>query len=349
MIGPFPPAVGGLANNMALLTGSSLARRFRLLPFSTAKRRTRVFPNRPHWDSLPYLLLHKVKLFGVLLARRPDAVYLKATSDTGFVRDMVLMATARLFRRPVLCHLHGRPMGRLFSGGGWTRRFSRRGLSLADTVVVLSPGLAEQFGAMFPGARLVPVPNVVDLDRFPAPGPRPSRERPVVLTVGRLSREKGTWDLLAAAAALRDRGTAAEFRLVGIGETAAEEEALRAEAVRLGLEDTVRFLGVRRGEDLVAAYREADVFFLPTHAEIFPNVVLEALASGLPVVTTDVPVIPEMFTHGEEGFLHPPGAVDDFVRTLDTLLADARLRERMGAKARALAEERYGVEELTGD
>jgi glycosyltransferase involved in cell wall biosynthesis len=344
MVGPFPPAVGGLANNMALLSGSSLSRRFSLLPFSTAKRRSRVFPNRPHWDSLPYLLLHTGRLVGALLRDRPEALYLKATSDTGFLRDMVLMGVARLFGRPVLCHLHGRPMGRLFSGGGWTQWVTRRGLALADTVVVLSPGLAEAFGEMFPGTRLVPVPNVVDLERFPAPSPRPSRPRPVVLTVGRLSREKGTWDLLAVAAALAAQNVEAEFRLVGIGETAEEEKALRAEAERLGLGNTVRFLGVRRGSDLVREYREADLFFLPTHAEIFPNVVLEALASGLAVVTTDVPVIPEMFTHGEEGFLHAPGAVEDFVRSLDMLLADDRLRARMGSKARALAEARYGVE-----
>lgn len=340
MVGPSPPGVGGLATNMRLLTGSSLARRFDLRVFPTTKRRRHVFPNRPHWDSIPYLLYHTVALGWTILRRRPDLVYVKATSDTGFLRDTVLMTVARVLGRPVLCHLHGRPMGRLF------RRdppgFVRWGMARAAVTVVLSPGLARQFEAMFPGRRLEVVPNVVEVGRF-RPGERPPGGGLRILTVGRLSREKGTWDLLEVAALLRGRGVEAEFRLVGIGETAAEERALRARAAAAGLDDTVVFLGSRRGEDLVREYAGADVFFLPTHAEIFPNVVLEALAAGLPVVTTNVPVIPEMFGP-VEGILHDPGDTEGMAGSLERLSRDAALRASMGAAARGLAETRYHVE-----
>lgn len=343
MVGPFPPAVGGVASNMGLLMGSSLSRRFHLIPFSTTKRRSRILPSRPWWDSFPYLLWHVPKFFVSILKHRPQLIYLQATSDTGFLRDMALMGVARLLGRPVLCHLHGRPMGHLFTpGGGVARALVRRGMALAGATVVLSPGLARQLSPMFPGQPLVPVANVVDLDRF-QPGP-PRAEGPFrVLCVGRVSREKGTWDLLRVASRVC-AAMDAEFRLCGIGETAEEEAALQAEAARLGLAGKVRFLGIRLGEDLIAEYQRADAFFLPTYAEIFPTVVLEALASGLPVVTTDVPVIPEMFTEGVEGFRLSPGDVDGMSATLLRLGGDPALRARMGAPARALAEARYGVE-----
>jgi len=342
MVGPFPPAVGGLANNMNILWHSSLARRFRLLRFSTAKRRRHVFPNRPHWDSVPYLILHEIAFLFSLLKNRPQVVYLKATSDTGFLRDALLMGTARLFGRPVLCHLHGRPMGRLFTGGSFASRFTRRAMGLAEATIVLSPGLARQFAGLFPAQRLVPVPNVVDLERFEPGAPGPGFPR--ILTVGRLSREKGTWDLLEVARRVLDRGATVEFRLAGIGESAAEEEALKAEARRLGIEDSVTFLGTVRGAALAAEYAAASIFFLPTYAEIFPNVVLEALASGLPVVTTDVPVIPEMFTEAREGYRHSPGDLEGMAASLLRLAGDDALRGSLGAAARTLAEERYGVE-----
>lgn len=342
MVGPRPPAVGGLANNMALLAASSLARRFDLIPFSTAKGGRRSIPNRPQRASLPYLVFHALKLFIWILKYRPQVIYLKATSDTGFVRDTTLMTVARLLGRPVLCHLHGRPMGRLFArDGGAALRFTRWGMARAAAVVVLSPGLAREFSAMFPGRTLIPIPNVVDLDRF-RPAPFRAAEGPLrVLTVGRLSRDKGTWDLLRIAAAA---GPDFEFRLCGTGESASEEEAIRAEAIRTGLGERVQFLGVRRGRELAEEYRAADVFLLPTYAEIFPNVVLEALASGLPVVTTDVPVIPEMFDEGVQGFRFAPGDVDGMTGAIRRLAADPALRDRLGAAARELAETRYGVE-----
>jgi glycosyltransferase involved in cell wall biosynthesis len=342
MVGPLPPAVGGVAEHLALMAGSSLSRRFKLIPFSTAKRGHRPVPNRPQRASFPYLVFHVAKLFIWILKYRPQLIYLEATSDTGFIRDTALMTVARLLGRPVLCHLHGRPMGRLFAReGGTALRFTRWGMARASAVVVLSPGLAREFAAMFPDRTLVPIPNVVDLDRFHPPSKRTGGAPLRVLTVGRLSRNKGTWDLLRIAAAA---GPDFEFRLCGTGETEAEDAAIRAEAQRAGLGERVRFLGVVRGEDLAAEYRHADLFLLPTYAEIFPVVVLEALASGLPVVTTDVPAIPEMFDEGVQGHRLRPGDVEGLTAALRRLAADSALRTRMGRAARQLAEARYGVE-----
>ena len=258
MIGPHPPAVGGVANVLDLLCRSSLKDRFELVPFSTTKRRKHVFPNRPHWDSGPYLVWHLLSLVWVLLTQRPRVVYLKATSDTGFLRDTALMAASKLFGKPVLCHLHGRPRGRLFGGGNsFPARVTRWGMGLADTVIVLSPGLARQFGEMFPAARLVVVPNVVEVDRF---HPREGERRPGpprVLAVGRLSREKGVWDLLEVAARLKTQGKPAQFILCGLAETPEEDRAVRDRARELQVEDCVDFRGVVRGDALAATHRGA--------------------------------------------------------------------------------------------
>jgi glycosyltransferase involved in cell wall biosynthesis len=162
--------------------------------------------------------------------------------------------------------------------------------------------------------------------------------------VGRLSREKGTWDLLEVASRVLAAVPDVEFRLAGLGETEREEAALRAAAHR-GPGERVRFLGLLGEDDLRREYGAAHVFLLPSHAEIFPVVLLEAMAAGLPLVTTDTGAIPEMFTEGREGFRHAVGDVEGMAASLRRLLTDPELRGRGSAAARELAARRYRAED----
>lgn len=91
-------------------------------------------------------------------------------------------------------------------------------------------------------------------------------------------------------------------------------------------------------------FRAADVFVLPTSGDITPLVIQEALAAGLPIVSTPLAAIPEMTVDGVTGLIVPPGSVDGLVLALRTLLDDAGLRTSMGQAARALAEEHFDAE-----
>jgi glycosyltransferase involved in cell wall biosynthesis len=164
-----------------------------------------------------------------------------------------------------------------------------------------------------------------------------------ILFVGRLSKDKGAWDILEMARGLAASGARFRIDMVGIAETAEEEAALRERVREGGQAERVFFHGYQTGEAKARLFEEADVFLLPTYAEIFPNVLLEALAAGLPVVTTDVPVIPEMIQDEVHGHVCKPGDVAAFTRALLDLIGDPDKRRRMGRANRKEAETRYDV------
>ena len=166
----------------------------------------------------------------------------------------------------------------------------------------------------------------IDFDRFTYV-PKPEvNQPPVILTVGRLSTEKGHNVLLDALAVMRRAGSDAVVELVGDGEHRARIEA---HARRIGVADAVSFLGELAPDDVAARLREADVFCLPSFAEGLPVSIMEAMATGTPVVTTYVSGIPELAVDRETALVVPAGNAIDLAYALASVLADDALRNKV--------------------
>jgi colanic acid/amylovoran biosynthesis glycosyltransferase len=161
-----------------------------------------------------------------------------------------------------------------------------------------------------------------------------------LLFTGRLARVKGVPVALAALASLRAHYPDLVLRLAGDGPLRA---ALEAEARRLGVAECVHFLGYQSSEQVRALLQDTDVFVLPSFAEGLPVVLMEAMASGVPVVTTRVAGVAELVEDGVSGFVVPPGDGEALTRALDTLLGDAELRTRFGAAGRLMVEREFDV------
>jgi glycosyltransferase involved in cell wall biosynthesis len=146
-----------------------------------------------------------------------------------------------------------------------------------------------------------------------------------LLYVGRVSREKDL-DLLADAyRRLRDEGLPVQLFVVGHGPYSEAFAASLPEAV---------FTGYLRGEELARAYASADVFLFPSTTDTFGNVIIEAQASGVPVVVSDSGGPKELVQNNENGLITRSHDVDDFTRAVRNLVVDPALRERMGRRAR---------------
>ncbi len=166
-------------------------------------------------------------------------------------------------------------------------------------------------------------------------------ETPLALSVGRYSEQKDHPTLLRAWALVRDRMPEAVLALIGSGTLEAEARAL---AGSLGLGQSVRFCPTR--PDLRPAYADADVLALSSLWEGLPYVVLEALGSGTPVVSTAVDGIPEAVTHGQTGLLVAPSAPEPLASALVDLLSDRDRSRAMGEAGRADVPERFGLEDM---
>ena len=154
----------------------------------------------------------------------------------------------------------------------------------------------------------------------------------VVLAVGRLSREKGHRDLVDAISKLGELNSALRFKLIIVGE-GPERDSLERAVREKGLNASVIFTG--HVEDISPYYAIADALALPSHSEGSPNVLLEAMAAGLPVVATAVGGVPEIAINEQNALLVAPGDPDSLARALNRVLSDTVLARKLG-KAAAL-------------
>jgi glycosyltransferase involved in cell wall biosynthesis len=237
---------------------------------------------------------------------------------------------------------------------GWTMRTAKLRLyaqmeQLAfrrfATVAVVDPNLAQRLEQRYRGRPAVEfVANAVDVNHFrPVQDSVAPRQGGTVFgCIGRLDREKGQRDLLEAFAAGKLAECGARLKFVGEGP---DHEALRARAEELGVRDAVGFDGVRR--DMAQVYAEIDCLVLPSLREGMPMVVLEALASGKPVVATEVGAVPLLLSSGC-GLVVPVGDRDAMAAALRRIAQSAEERVRMGAAGRQLVESNYSPRHQAG-
>lgn len=179
------------------------------------------------------------------------------------------------------------------------------------------------------------IPNGVDLGRFQALPltPKGEGEPFKILCVARLVERKGIGDLILAAKYMRQHKTNFKMIFVGRGD---KEQEFRAQVEAENLSDWIEFRGMVLHFDVPAVYNEADVFVLPSLNEGMSNAVLEAMASGLPIVTTYTGGTAEMLRGN--GIVIPKQSPDAIAKALLEIWENDTLRANMGARSRSIAE-----------
>lgn len=189
--------------------------------------------------------------------------------------------------------------------------------------------------------------NGID-DDFPARAP--AGAVPLILSVGRSVEKKGFRYLIEACGVLRAQGLAFECSIVGGGPLEAELQA-QIDAAQLG--GVVRLLGPRSQSEVRALLASAQIFALACvpdaegGSDNLPTVIMEAMCSGVPVVSTSLAGVPEMIADGVEGFLVAPGDARALAEKLAALLRDPGLAARCGERGRSAAREKFAIENTT--
>lgn len=275
-----------------------------------------------------------------------SVIFRSRTDLAGAVR----FASALRAERPRLVHLHAGGRSRLWP----LRAFSSAGrvahvhgaraedgtpipLETLTRSVQAVIATSEAVAAAVSGPATVVYPGVDVVDTVASPSPAP----PTIGAIGRLEPIKGLAFLLEAAAVLHRRLPGLRIELAGSGSC---EPRLRSLAARLGIADSVRFLGWR--DDIDSLHRRWQVFAQPSIHEGLGLSVLEAMAAGRPVVASATGGLPELVEDGRTGFLVPVGAVDALVDRLGRLLADDELRARMSYAGWQRARDGFSMAEM---
>jgi len=281
--------------------------------------------------------------FPKLLRRlRPDILHFHLFGSNLIAKTIAAM----LGHRALVSHDHCNDAGRgnpvLLLADALANRFSSRVIAVSAST---GSFLVEREGV--DPERVVVLRNGVDAEEF-RPGNLQERASArkelgipghafVIGGVGRLVEQKNFSLFLDVAARLHG-GPEVCFVIAGTGPLQA---ALKVMAVRLGLEDRVRFLG--HVGNRVALYHAMDVLLMTSDFEGTPMVLLEAMACGLPVVASAVDGIAEVCTHGKDALLIPPGRGDAFASALGSLIVDPQCGEQMGRNARKSILDGYDI------
>jgi colanic acid/amylovoran biosynthesis glycosyltransferase len=185
----------------------------------------------------------------------------------------------------------------------------------------------------------------LDLNRFPyeSPQDRPAR----IVSVGRLVEKKGFEDLIEACAILAKRNRCFSCQIIGTG---ALEASLRAQIERLGLQSIVELTGPRPQVEVIECVKRAAALVLSCvvsqdgDRDGLPTVLLEAMALGIPCVSTDVTGIPEVVRDGETGLMVPQRDPTALATAMERLLADSGLRVRLASAARRVIEADFDID-----
>ena len=269
------------------------------------------------------------------IARRPEVHVLQTH---GYKANVLGGLVATALRLPWIAFLHGET---------WENRKVRTYFALerlavrrAACVVVVSHEMAKRVASQgVPSSKIEVVHNACLMperdDQAWDAEPRPM----MIGVIGRLSPEKGVDLALDVHREVIRQFPTSQLLIVGEGP---ERVALERHAECLGIGRSIRWLGYQ--EDVTEIYRQLTLLLIPSRSEGLPNVALEAMGHGVPVVAASVGGIPEIVTDGESGLLAPPDNCGELAQKVLSILRDPSLRRRLGQRAREQMASRFSLE-----
>lgn len=248
----------------------------------------------------------------------------------GYKANVLAAFVARSIGRPWVAFVHGD------TWENWKVRayfaLERLAICRADRIVVVCQQMAQALRSHgIPDERIRVIHNacVAGSTQDAAGAGSSDKTRPIIGVVGRLSPEKGVDVACRVHQQVVQHCRGARLWIIGEGP---EKSRLQEDAERLGIAPSVDWFGYQ--DDVSPLYRQMSVLLIPSRSEGLPNVALEAMAHGVPVVGTSVGGVPEVITDASTGFLVSSGDVDALAFRVLELLRDATLRQRLGRQAR---------------
>lgn len=331
MLGPALTGEGGIAAVVRAYAQGGLLEQWRV----------RYLPTHCHGGKKRKFLqaLYSLAQFLWLLMRgKVGAVHVHVASHASFWRKCIFMLLARAMRRPVIFHLHGGGFAHFYQheSSALARYLIRYLLNSAQTIIVLSSQWSQWVRSISCNPRVYVIANPVLVK--PLSASQRIRE-PILLFLGRLEQAKGIVDLLEAIAPLCREFPALKLVCGGQGDMA----GLRKKVASLDLDEHVDLLGWIDGAVKQNWLERAMIFVLPSYIEGLPMSLLEAMAAGLPIVTTPIGGIPDAITHGNEGLLVAPGDIGALRAALRSVLANAELRTMLSDAAYAKVKKTFST------
>jgi len=216
--------------------------------------------------------------------------------------------------------------------------FLERLKKLDRIITICSQATIEASNEGFPPSQITRIPNGVNTDFF-HPAWKQQVQPGKIIFIGSLNPMKGVHLLIECVARLKEENQQIKLEIIGDGQERSKLEDLTS---ALGITNMVRFYGEIR--DVRKHLQEAELFVLPSFSEGLPNVILEAMATGLPVISTRTGGIPDIIEDGINGLLVEPRNIDQLCEAVNRVLGNRALAQQLALKARETIEARFSID-----
>lgn len=349
-LGKLPPPYIGPAVATGILLKSKLTEKYQLFHLDTSDHRDINTLGAFDLKNLVLPFWQYLKLKYMIIRYWPQAVYIPSAQTTvAFIRDIPFILIAKFFRKKVICHLRGGNFKNWYQGASKvTRWLVRRIQRLVDAQIVLGECLVDMYTGLMPREKIFVVPNGGD---FPVAEREEKKsgngQKLKVLYLANFVRSKGVLETLHAVPEVFNKFHNIEFIFAGSWfdmETKKEFASFLVEHSEL----PVKVMDPMTGAEKFSLLASTDIFVFPTYYENegHPWVIIEAMAAGLPIISTDHGAICETVSDGVNGFIIKKKNPDQITEKILILASNNEIRERMGNNSRKIYENKFTEEKM---
>ena len=346
-----PPHIGPTIATQIILN-SRINKHFELIHLDTSDHRDISKLGAIDFQNFANAVKDYLKLAILIRKELPSLIYIPISQTTvGYLRDSIFILISKIFQKKVLCHLRGGNFRNWYlSSSSLTRWFVRRVHSLVDGQIVLGECLRRLFQEILPDEKIFVVPNGKNfLDPIYNSNRKKNfyKEKFRILFLSNLRKEKGLFDVLTAIPEIAGFSRHAEFEFVGEWrdkETKIEfDRFIKAHDML-----PVKLFGPIYGRSKIDLLSSADIFVFPTYypAEGHPWVIVEAMAAGLPIITTNQGAITESVKDGINGFIVEKKNPQQIAEKIKFLIGRPDIRKKMGEESRRLYLQNFTEEKM---
>jgi len=336
---------GGVTNYLELLTQNLDNQKFQVKHFVQGKSSTK-------WKNifLPFIILSQlIKFKRIVKTYNPDIVHINPSLGwTAIIRDFAFLKIAKKKRIPVLFFIHGweHTLSNKFKENGYWKNYFEKRFALADAIVVLANEFKEELVKLgIPEERIHVSSTMVESEKY-CPENKDFSPPFKILFCASMQRKKGPYEVLNAIPFVLEKYPDTKFIFVGEG---VELENLKKRCSETELDSNVEFTGYKEGKEKIKIFKNSHIFAYPSYTEGFPLVILEAMAAGMPLVTTPVGGLADAIEDGKQGLIiksMPPNP-EEIAEKIIQLIENEELMKKMSENNLREAKEKYDVKVVT--
>jgi glycosyltransferase involved in cell wall biosynthesis len=298
-----------------------------------------------------FIKLARIPLIALMIIqevrkRKPDlCFYFISKEVSGFLVDAIFIYILRLLKVPYILYCHGYGLREIGDNNFLLRIIASKTIGGASGALVLSDLLKYDLIPYVATDKIFALPNAIENDTtITSHIKHTDTDRIQVLFLSNLKQSKGALEFLKMAKLVAAQEPEVRFVLAGPKRIESFYSELINFIEQEGLKNVIELSGGLYGEAKNSIFRESDIFVLPTQNDAFPLVILEAMRSGLPIISSPIGAIPEMVVDGKNGFIVNATDIPKLTERTLQLVKDGQLRNRMGIESRKRYEENFDVE-----